>query len=312
MSHLHAKPFHCPTVSSCHFSPQSHIRFSAVSVVCWSSISLYIMRQFEKHSSCLGSPGYGSSTANCFPPRWLGIINWGVLGGRIQLPTIPAHTNAVQNLPFRPAWWQWLEHQGVMWSFCVFPTRCANVRGRFCQCPPPLFVRFEPVNKLVCQFISTGMFLFVVCHLLISLINIIFEYWTKGHKHGISPFIIMFQNWKSAWIISTHSFWFPPFTSSMGKKKQRNSDFELQSPSNLFVDGLKISKVILISILKVILHLWAQTSWLSAVPQSSMRQLFSREALSWVAAKDDAVCLCQETHSHWLRQDCRWWAPQWA
>lgn len=94
MSHLH-----CPTVSCCHFSPQSNIRFSAVRVVCWRSISLYIMRQFEKHSSCLGSPDYGSSTANCFPPRWLGIINRGVLGGRIQLPTVPAHTNAVQNIP---------------------------------------------------------------------------------------------------------------------------------------------------------------------------------------------------------------------
>lgn len=49
-------------------------------LVCWSNISLYITRQFEKHSSCLGSPDHSGSTANYFPSRWLGIINWGGRG----------------------------------------------------------------------------------------------------------------------------------------------------------------------------------------------------------------------------------------
>lgn len=176
MSHLPPKPLHCPTVSCCHFLPQSHIAFSAVSAVCRSCISLYIMRQFEKRSSCLGSPDYTSSMTNCFPPRWLGIINWGALGGRIQLPTIPAHSNAVQNLPFRPAWWQWLEHQGVTWSFCDFPDQGFR---RFGQCPPTatrrrklrwfhLYLSGSSSNKLFCLFIPIAMFLFVICHLLIS------------------------------------------------------------------------------------------------------------------------------------------------
>lgn len=163
--------------------------------MCRSNISLYITRQFEKHSSCLGSPDYGRSTANCFPPRWLGIINWRVLEGRIELPTIPARTNAVQNLPFRPEWWQWLEHQEVMWSFCVFPTRCANVGGGFVNARQwrrgdtkvgylvvisSLFLRVRPVCKLFCQF---------TCCLWLSSVNraafpqhLFFNYWTKGHN----------------------------------------------------------------------------------------------------------------------------------